>query len=525
MNGADTTTSGALPGRGRERIEHVIVLMMENRSFDHLLGYVDHDDPTYPSLRTQGFTCPRDPERPGHDLVSTTPDARPVLGVDPDHSHEAVLLQMYGHQGVPQRDAPRMNGFIRSYALKIGRRTPRRTGLPGRVLDALAGALARWVSLLRRRPAPVRPHPEDIMRCFPDSGIPVLSRLVREYAVLVNWHCSVPGETWPNRNFAHAATSDGTADIDVRFYDNTTIFERLSLAGRRWHVYHDGLAQVWAFPRLWLQGTDAFHDAEELLDHIREDSLPAYSFVEPDHGFGRGQGNSQHPGNNTTARGSFVAGEALMAGIHNALVASPEVFAKTLLLITYDEHGGFFDHVPPLRVVSPDGKVSAGGFDFTVTGPRVPAVAISPLVPRGTVEHHVFEHASIPRTVREQFAPDQAPLTARDREAQDLLAVLPLLPAARTDCRPIPVPEVPGRPGRGAARTRGLDEFEASLLELGGAVRTRIRRPEVARMAPDGVVPVFRPDPAMAAAARARVMNGASEASRAVTEVVAHFAR
>jgi phospholipase C len=125
--------------------------------------------------------------------------------------------------------------------------------------------------------------------------------------------------------------------------------------------------------------------------------------------------------------------------------------------------------------------------------------------------------------VREQFAPDQPPLTARDREASDVLAVLPLLDEARTDCHPVPVPQVPGRLVPGTSRERGLNEFEASLLELGGAVRTRIRRPEVARMAPDGAVPFFRPDPVMTAAARERVMTRASEASRAVTEVVEHF--
>jgi phospholipase C len=524
----------ASPGLGRERIRHVIVLMMENRSFDHLLGYLDHPDPDYPGLRSAPVSCPVDPARPDGERVATSDDASPVLGVDPDHSHEAVMLQIYGRVGASSGDIPRMSGFVRSYALKIGRGTLRSNPWPVRVLLAVGRLFTRLLNLVRRRREPVIPRPEDIMRCFPEREAPVLSRLAREFAVLVNWHSSVPGETWPNRNFAHAATSDGTANIEIRFYEDRTVFEQLTEAGRRWRVYHDGLAQVWAFPRLWVDGADAFHGGEELLDHIRADRLPEYSFVEPDHGFGRGEGNSQHPGNNTTSRDSFVAGEALIARIYNALVETPEVFARTLLLVTYDEHGGFFDHVPPRRVPSPDGRVAPSGFDFGITGVRVPAVAISPLVPAGTVDHTGYDHASIPRTVRQQFAPHLGPLTERDRQANDVLAALPLLPEARTDCPRIEVPG-PARPvGTRATTTRDLNEFEASLLELGGAVKNRIQHPELdeavrdlarhGRVAADRLpLPPFRPDPAMSAAARARVMPAASAASRAVDEVVDYF--
>jgi len=354
------------------------------------------------------------------------------------------------------------------------------------------------------------------MKCFPEADVPVLSRLAKEFAVLVNWHSSVPGETWPNRNFAHAATSDGETAINVRWYDNDTIFERLAAAGRRWHVYHDGVAQVWAFWRLWIRDRTPFQGPKDLLDHIAHDTLPDYAFVEPNHGYGRSTGNSQHPGNNLVGDASFTGGEALIGSIYNALVERPEVFAKTLLLVTYDEHGGFFDHVQPPVVPPPDAKLSPSGFDFSLCGVRVPAVAISPLIPRGTVDPTFYDHASIPKTVRTQFAPDSSPLTGRDEAANDLLAVIPLLPVARTDCGAV---ELPGpKPLAEAMVTATLDTFEASLLELAGAVKTQLERPVSAEAA---VAPPFDPDDNLSAAARMQRMT--PPAGQAIDEVVGNF--
>ena len=114
---------------------------------------------------------------------------------------------------------------------------------------------------------------------------------------------------------------------DVAFYVDETIFERLSDVGQSWAVYHDGIAQVWVYPKLWLDGFEHFHDIGQLVLDIERGTLPAYTFVEPNHGYGIGEGNSQHPGNNTTKGESFEAGEALMAQIYNALVANPQLFA------------------------------------------------------------------------------------------------------------------------------------------------------------------------------------------------------
>lgn len=433
-------------GNDRDRIRHVIVLMMENRSFDHLLGFLRPDDPKYRGA--VGRSCPADPERPDIDLTPTSPDANSVLGVDPDHSHESVMSQMFGTRNPANYDSPSMNGFVRSYADKIGNSDP------------------------------TPPEPSDVMRCFSKAGAPVISQLAENFAVLTNWRASVPGETWPNRNYAHAATSDGTANISPRFYGNRTVFEVLADEEARgetsWGIYHDGPAQVWPFWKLWVKWRRRFHRMGTLFDDIAHDRLPKYSFVEPHHGYGRGEGNSQHPGNNTTAGDSFAAGEDLMGRMYNALVARPDVFAKTLFLITYDEHGGFYDHVPPCRMVRPDDKKTSDGFDFSLSGVRVPAVAISPLIPKGTIDDTLYEHASIPKTVRRQFATGAAELNRREDAANDVLAHLPLLPDARTKCVPIVLPTPAG-----VVETTSpaiLNGFEASLLELAGAVANELDR-------------------------------------------------
>jgi phospholipase C len=508
-----------------DRIKHVVVLMMENRSFDHLLGYLDHPDPTYPNLDLIKPSCPENPARPDGRRVSTQASASSVLGTDPDHSHQAVMLQMFGREGTPPVGEANMSGFIASYRRQIGQGTLRPLAWWEKVGKALMDLGKRLWNLFRHDPEPILPGPDQIMRCFPPSEVPVLGFLAKQFAVLVNWHASVPGETWPNRQYAHAATSDGTANIKIRFYANDTVFQRLNEAGASWGIYHDGVPQVWAYPMLWLSGVDQFHGMDQFYADVANERLPAYSFIEPNHGFGPGEGNSQHPGNNTVKGDSFEAGEALMARIYNALVASPALFAETLFLITYDEHGGFFDHVPPRPVVNPDGKDDADTqFDFTLSGVRVPAVAVSPLIPAGTVDDTFYDHASIPATVRRRFAAQTEPLTRREEAAKSILDGRPLLPSARTDLPAYQRRDVLARSPEAATDHR-LNDFQASLVELAGAVHIareqtagqRGLRAEALRM------PEFVPDPACHAAVVEGVLRSGSAADRTVSDVVTEF--
>lgn len=509
--------------RRRDRIAHIIVLMMENRSFDHLLGYVQHPDPDYPRLDSIDASCPIDPRRPNEHRVRTTPTATPVLGVDPDHAHQAVMLQMFGRQGTPGVGEPSMDGFIESYRRQIvgGTLHPRRWWQ--RLLRAALARLETVWRWLRHRPDPAVAHAAEIMECFPEREIPVLAGLVKQFAVMVDWHASVPGETWPNRQFAHAATSHGTANIEPDFYRDDTIFELLERAdpARSWGIYHDGVAQVWAYDRLWSGGVEHFHTIDRLHADIRSGQLPSYAFVEPNHGYGRGEGNSQHPSHNTVAGDSFVAGEALIGEIYNSLVASPEVFAKTLFLVTYDEHGGFFDHVPPRAVARPDAFTDRdSGFDFSICGVRVPAVAISPLIPAGTVDTTFYEHASIAATVRRQFAPSANPLNPRDAAAADVLDQLPLLAEPRDDLAPVEI-NVPRSASGESTGPKALDAFQASLVDLAGAVRVAREHGRLKSLGP----PSYVPDPSTRLAADTRVYVPGSPADRVVEDVVADFSQ
>jgi phospholipase C len=509
-----------------ERIEHVIVLMMENRSFDHLLGYLDHPNPQFPNLDRIKPSCPVDPDQPEGRRVNTAPAASYVLGTDPDHSYQAVMLQMFGREGTPGVGKPGMTGFIKSYARQIAHGTLRPLAWWERIGAALIALFKRVWSWLTRSPGPILATADEVMKCFPESEVPVLAFLAKQYAVLVNWFASVPGETWPNRQYAHAGTSHGTANIKIGFYTDDTVFQRLSEAGQRWDIYHDGVAHVWVYPKLWLSGVERFHSMDRFFADVDRGTLPAYAFIEPNHGFGRGEGNSQHPGNNTIKGDSFLAGEALMARIYNALVANPALFARTLLLITYDEHGGFFDHVPPDHEVSnPDGiDDPATGFDFRRTGVRVPAVAVSPLIPAGTVDDTFYDHASIAATVRRRFAPATATLGRREAEAMAVLDRVALLPAPRTDLPPLRRPEVTSAAGE-TATGRRLNELQASLVELAGGVRVARRRAvaEAGVRAGPPEVPAFVPDPTVQEAVAEGVLRPGSPAEQAVNEVVDDF--
>ena len=412
--------TGSLPSR----VEHVVVLMLENRSFDNLLGFLPHPDENFEGLAGAEAAFN---ERSDGTRVSATPDGVPH-GVDPDHSHAAALEQLGAFGGVAAN-----GGFVRNYERRV----------------ATFGEEAKWAAAA---------DAGDVMRCLdPATHSPVLSRLALEFAVCQAWFCSVPGETWPNRNFAHAATSDGTVDIEVGFYYDRTIFEHLEKGGASWRVYYDGTPQVWCFRRLWRARTilDFLHrrparigrwyEMPAFFRHVAAGDLPSYAFVEPSHNRyfrdgHRARTNSQHPGNNKAGDADFKAGEQLVKDVYQSLLDRPELFARTLLVIVYDEHGGLYDHVHPDGVVAPGDPVFRGlfrrvgrhvrawfdrrnrrprnrSFDFRRLGARVPAVLVSPWIEPGTLVTKTLDHASIPSTLRALFVPESKPLTKRDREA------------------------------------------------------------------------------------------------------------
>ncbi len=613
--------------KARERAKHVIVLMLENRSFDHMLGFLDHPFPDrFKGLRhSPPQPIPVDLNDRSADPIGPIDTGTPRLGVDPPHGHVSALeqLNLLGNEfkmnGFPTAYGRKLNGkeaitvprwgrivlispflaiivgaaiydlarlgilggwagFVRVHLLAlllavlflVGR--AQLTAAPGvtRVQKVLAltalpfflalavQAIWRWVggepgwvgwpivtwmvllyliwitrkSMKQRARVPpgrVREESKNIMRCMAPDRVPVLAKLARDYAVCTQWYSSVPGATWPNRNFAHAGTSDESVDIEIGFYDDPTIFDRLDEANATidgpeldptWRIYHERVPQIIAFRNLWTGWRNKnWVPLGQLVADIgnwRPDNvtLPMYSFVEPCH-----QGpaaNSQHPGNNEEyGSQDFERGEGLIASIYDALVGNADLFERTVLLITYDEHGGFYDHCPPPKAVPPEplqGRsrswtrnfvglfvdYNTRSFSFAYLGVRVPAVVVSPWVEPGTVSETVYDHSSIAATVRRLFAPTTERLTVREDHANDFLALIvkrtsmnnptPTEPGMVTATARREVGDTPKRVSTAVAR--GNDPFEEQLATIEELVHERLAsviQPAAAREAGDEI--------------------------------------
>jgi phospholipase C len=362
-------------------IDHVVVLMLENRSFDHMLGFL------YPAA--DGFAGvsgrendyynladPLDPTSPRYTVNSNA--LSKDLDRDSGHNFGDVHEQLFG---VPLGAAgvampPTNGGFVANYARRN------------------AGAGAR------------------IMNCFNPTTLPVLSRLAEEFAVCDHWYSSTPGPTWPNRLFAYTGSSDGRVDNAYRLYDDATVFNQLQDGGKTWAFYMDGhVTQAMALKSLWSWKRWAFRRLDTFKTLAASGDLPNYAFLEPR--FFRADGfkapTDQHPPHDVHR------GEQLIADVYKAVRRGP-AWERTLLIITYDEHGGTYDHVHPPRAVPPGPLSENPPFAFDRYGARVPAVVVSPFIERNTVVNTVFDHTSLIATVRHVFG-IAGSLTPRDAAA------------------------------------------------------------------------------------------------------------
>ncbi|MEO8256188.1 MAG: alkaline phosphatase family protein [Acidobacteriota bacterium] len=374
-------------------INHLIVLMMENRSFDHMLGYVDPDDDQIEDLSDTEVNF--DPQG---NVVQVGQGASFNGPADPGHHFLDVNEQLFETPDPRPGDVPTMGGFVINYA-KQPNVKPKRAG--------------------------------DVMKCFAPEDLPVLATLAREFALCDAWFSSVPGPTLPNRAFAHCASSNGSVDMNpLAFVRLLTIYERLFEHGVSSKVYaHDGNSLATSFPALLLAGDRHLGSFEDFKRHLKNGTLPSYSFIEPRYNdyFDAARqkaffSTDQHPPHDVRH------GENLIADVYEA-VRKSDLWEESLLVVTYDEHGGFFDHVPPPAGVPPL-KNSAPrpdamtGFDFTRLGVRVPAVLISPFIEPATVVKTQFDHTSLIATARKLFAPGALPLTERDAVAHTFEDVL-----------------------------------------------------------------------------------------------------
>jgi phospholipase C len=426
------------PGKAFPQFRHVVVLMFENRSLDNVLGWLYETEPPPRGASFAGVAgmplsnpIPPDFDAEGRGAVPVGKGwVMDQPNPDPGEGYAHVNTQLFGTV------LPAANATLPDKDL----RPPYNLTTPAPAAPAMSGFVTDYVNQLYRdqgRP-PAYDEYRRIMDCFPPAALPVFNTLARRFAVFDHWFAAVPSQTYTNRAFFHAASSSGKVDnLPNAFWikDNTaeTIFNRISDARRRglsWRVYWDpadgiSLTGLIHFPRLHdYFGSNFAHMAQFYRD-ARAGRLPAYSFIEPRFIF---RHNDAHPPvaelGEDPYPSSVLAAELLLNDVYNAVrtANNPDGsnWQNTLLLVTFDEHGGCYDHVPPPAAVPPDPAAPAGemGFRFDRAGVRVPAIVVSAYVEEGTVVNAPFEHTTLIRTLAEQW--DLGHLTARDAAAPTL---------------------------------------------------------------------------------------------------------
>ena len=419
-----------------QNVEHIVVLMLENRSFDSMLGKL------YPkSAQFDGVPDAAQNADPVGNAVpiwnSPRTDEQTMSIPDPDPGEEwtDINMQLFGTPSPPSLTAvPSMSGFVRNY------------------LDQKA-----------KNPSGTY-DPKSVMHYFMPDQVPVLSALAKSFAVCDRWFASAPCQTWPNRWFVHAATADGYENNDPpHIPDVPTIYNRLEQANQTWKIYFHDMAQTHTL--LQLAGhLDHFHFYGQFQADCQSGTLPSYSFIEPQYysDFGHPE-NDQHP------PAVVTLGEQLIADVYSCVRGS-RLWPKTLLVITYDEHGGIYDHLGPPVAPKPaplkDGQV----FGFDRYGVRVPAVIVSPFIEPGTVFGRVtgqpYDHTSIIATARKRF--NLAALTNRDTNAPDLDNVLTRPTPDNDGPSPLPkaLPYAPSVETAARRQTQPLNSMQMALLKL-----------------------------------------------------------
>jgi phospholipase C len=347
---------GPVPDPRNLPIDTFVVLMMENRSFDHYLGWLPGADG-----RQAGLVY-NDSAGQSHGTYRLAPDFQGCAHPDPDHSWEG---------GRQQLDGGRMDGFLRSGA-------------------------------------------NDVFSIgyYAEQDLPFMPAVARAFTTFDRFFCSLLASTYPNREYMHAAQSYGMTDTTMPIasggFPDTTIFAALAAKGisNRYFFTDIPVSALWGAPGLARSG-----QVQEYYERCASGTLPAVSFVDPAfNGEEQGTSGDEHP------HGDVRLGQAFMADVVHAFLEGPQ-FKRGALFIVYDEWGGFFDHVRPPRV--PDMRSNADvNQDFGQMGLRIPAVLVSPYARRGHVDHNIYGFESILKMIRYRFG--LPPLTVRDKYARSM---------------------------------------------------------------------------------------------------------
>ncbi|GLU18897.1 hypothetical protein SLE2022_351740 [Rubroshorea leprosula] len=427
-------------------IKTIVVLVMENRSFDHMLGWMKKINPEINGVNGSEWNqlSTTDPNSPKFFFKNQAQYVDP----DPGHSFQAIREQIFGSNDTSANPPP-MNGFAQQ-----------------------AYSMDNTTNMS-----------QNVMNGFHPDTVAVYKALASEFAVFDRWFASVPASTQPNRLYVHSATSAGAtsniAALLAKGYPQRTIFENLDDERISWGIYYQNIPATLFYKNLRkIKYVSKFHSySSTFKNHAKDGKLPGYAVVEQ-----RYVDTKSEPANDDHPSHDVYQGQLFVKEVYETLRASPQ-WNETLLVITYDEHGGFYDHVPtPVRgVPSPDGIVGPEPFlfQFDRLGVRVPTIVVSPWIERGTVVHgpngspfptSEYEHSSIPATVKKLFNLSSPFLTKRDEWAGSFEHIVQTRTQPRTDCpEQLPTP-VKVRPGEANEEAK-LSEFQQELLQLAAVLK------------------------------------------------------
>ena len=438
-----------------DKIKHIVVLMMENRSFDHMFGFYGKDK------GVNGLTGKEynllDINNPASKKIYVDDKAPHINKCDPNHGLNGTTAKIYG-------------SLARGYACNFTCED-----MSGFAQFEKANNQSEYCNVMQSLNNAPRAE---------GGTLPVLTALADEFVLMDRFFCSVPGPTWPNRLFHLAATSGGDTstgpwyhNVPGNLYPHKTILDQVDEAGGQWKIYYNDTPWEMMMSSVAFNA-DKLHPMETFYEDCKEGSLPDYSFINPRVGINVTTGigaNDQHPDHDVRA------GEQFYKDVYEAVRASPQ-WKDTLLIITYDEHGGFYDHVPPpLNAPVPNHETSyPSPFAFDRLGVRIPTLLISPWVQKGAVvsrapeaqrpaENSEYDLTSIMASARKILRRlEGAPaLTRRDAWASTFEHVLEALDEPRTDCpMHLPDPEPPTPNDLAEEAQQPINDLQADILAV-----------------------------------------------------------
>ncbi len=388
-----------------DKIDHIVFLMLENRSFDHMLGYLSLDE-TPKRLPVDGLSSSKawrdsfanlgDGKSYSVNRLATQP--KPLKLKDPPHNKRWIAMQMDTRPVGPKPE--QMGGFVQAYIDSRVKRVDPKTGKP--------------------KPKPKPKRPGDVMGYYDAEAVPAFDFLARNYCVCDRWFTPLPLGTQANRLMAMGGESSIVDNKGLGSFPNQDLVYSWLDGKVPWRVYTwGGFVPFFTLMKRYrgriakslLLGDGEFRGYSRFKKHWDDNKkdFPNVVFIEPEYTDAPGsRANDDHPPT------GVAGGQALVADVYNTLIANPKRWAKTLLIVTYDEHGGFFDHVPPHAVDD-----VAGGEPFVRTGPRVPALLVSPHVGKGQVYSEALDHTSFLQLLADRFTPGKAysPRVAKRQKA------------------------------------------------------------------------------------------------------------